>query len=353
TLIALLYALIPSVSSAYWILSVMTTQVYLIVYLLMFVAAVKLRQTQPDVERGYTVPALKFMCYMGFLASAAAVVIGFVPPSQFESGNTAAYVGIILAGTVLLGLLPPYLFLSLRKPDWQTAEGAQEAAPAAEARGHRPERVAPLDPLDRARRSDRARGDRPDHVQLGEEGPAVGRQGPGADSEAPGGRARRAGEPGHDHQGTRHRRRRRVREPAQRARAGQPVRAAHQRRLVRGAAAGDRRPAGAAGRGVDPPDLLPGEGPEVPEQGRRSEDRQRDQGLMTDPAGAQQVAPAAGPAAKDVDRPAGLGVLLAACISAFVVNANTSAVTILLPSISEDVHSSVAKLQWAVTGYSL
>ena len=43
TVIALLYALVPSVSSAYWILSVMTTQVYLIVYLLMFVAAVKLR----------------------------------------------------------------------------------------------------------------------------------------------------------------------------------------------------------------------------------------------------------------------------------------------------------------------
>ena len=44
TVIALLYALVPSVSSAYWILSVMTTQVYLIVYLLMFVAAVNLRK---------------------------------------------------------------------------------------------------------------------------------------------------------------------------------------------------------------------------------------------------------------------------------------------------------------------
>ena len=53
-MIALLYALVPSVSSAYWILSVMTTQIYLIVYLLMFVAAVKLRRNQPDVERGYT-----------------------------------------------------------------------------------------------------------------------------------------------------------------------------------------------------------------------------------------------------------------------------------------------------------
>ena len=34
---------------------------------------------------------------------------------------------------------------------------------------------------------------------------------------------------------------------------------------------------------------------------------------------------------------AGLGVLAAACVSALVVNANTSAVTILLPAISSDV----------------
>ena len=59
---------------------------------------------------------------MGFLASAAAIIIGFVPPSQFESGSTAAYVGLILAGTGLLGLLPPWLFLKLRKPGWKTAE---------------------------------------------------------------------------------------------------------------------------------------------------------------------------------------------------------------------------------------
>lgn len=131
TVIALLYALIPSVSSAYWILSVMTTQVYLVVYLLMFVAAVRLRRDQPDVERGYKTPALKFLCTMGFLASAAAVVIGFVPPSQFESGNTTAYVALILAGTVLIGLLPPWLFLRFRKPSWQVNEEATEAEPPA------------------------------------------------------------------------------------------------------------------------------------------------------------------------------------------------------------------------------
>src|SRR3954452_20944995 len=53
------------------------------------------------------------------------------------------------------------------------------------------------------------------------------------------------------------------------------------------------------------------------------------------------------------ETPAARGVLAAACVSTLVVNANTSAVTILLPSISEDVHAPIAQLQWAVTGYSL
>ncbi|GAA4363903.1 MFS transporter [Nocardioides caricicola] len=47
------------------------------------------------------------------------------------------------------------------------------------------------------------------------------------------------------------------------------------------------------------------------------------------------------------------GVLAATCLSTLVVNANTSAVSILLPAISEDTGMSVNDLQWAVTGYSL
>ncbi len=46
TLIALLYAFIPSVSHAYWIFAAMATQVYLIMYVLMFIAAIKLRRSQ-------------------------------------------------------------------------------------------------------------------------------------------------------------------------------------------------------------------------------------------------------------------------------------------------------------------
>lgn len=135
TVVGLLYALVPSVSSAYWILSVMTTQVYLIVYVLMFTAAKRLRRDQPQVERGFKAPWLTLMCVVGGVASIAAFVIGFVPPSQFESGNTAAYVLLILAGTGLIGLLPAWLFLKFRKPDWKQpdAEGGPSAAEPTEA----------------------------------------------------------------------------------------------------------------------------------------------------------------------------------------------------------------------------
>jgi glutamate:GABA antiporter len=122
TVIALLYAFIPDVSSAYWIFSVITTQVYLIMYLLMFVAAARLRRSQPDHPRGYRAPMLVSLCGVGFAASLAALLIGFVPPSQFESGNVWAYLAIVGGGALGLGLLVPYLFYRLRKPSWKTAE---------------------------------------------------------------------------------------------------------------------------------------------------------------------------------------------------------------------------------------
>ena len=244
TVIALLYALVPSVSSAYWILSVMTTQVYLIVYLLMFVAAVKLRRTQPDVERGYTAPALKFMCVVGFLASAAAILIGFVPPSQFENGSDGAYVGLILAGTVLLGLLPPVLFLWRRKPSWKMAETGEE----------------------RVMRTIYwiiggvlivALHHRPHHLQREEGDPAGTGEGAGAHAEARGGRAAHARGPEGLRAHARRRRRGGLRQPDEVVRQGTAVRPADQRCRLRRPPPGDRRPRHPPRRGADPRHVLP------------------------------------------------------------------------------------------------
>jgi glutamate:GABA antiporter len=121
TLIALLYAFIPSVSHAYWIFVTMATQVYLIMYVLMFIAAARLRRTQPDQPRGYRAPALGLLCLLGVASSVVAFVIGFIPPAQFGLSNPFTYAALILAGILAIGIAPPLLMDRLRKPGWKAA----------------------------------------------------------------------------------------------------------------------------------------------------------------------------------------------------------------------------------------
>ena len=129
TLIALLYAFIPSVTHAYWIFAVMATQVYLIMYVLMFIAAIRLRRSQPDHPRGYRAPALGLLCLLGAVSSVAALVIGFVAPSQFGQSNPLVYAVAILAGILVIGILPPLLMDRLRKPGWKQTGGVSARQP--------------------------------------------------------------------------------------------------------------------------------------------------------------------------------------------------------------------------------
>ncbi|MFJ7779434.1 APC family permease [Streptomyces yangpuensis] len=126
TVIALMYALIPDVSSVYWIFSVITTQVYLIMYLLMFLAAIQLRKKFPDHPRGYRAPMLTTLCVVGFVASALAMIIGFIPSSQFGGASVWAYIGIVGGGLLLLGVVIPFGFLKARKPGWRQPDADRD-----------------------------------------------------------------------------------------------------------------------------------------------------------------------------------------------------------------------------------
>jgi hypothetical protein len=60
----LLYAFIPTISRAYRIFTAMPTQVYLIMYVLMFIAALCPRRAQPAHPRGYRAPGLGMLCVL-------------------------------------------------------------------------------------------------------------------------------------------------------------------------------------------------------------------------------------------------------------------------------------------------
>jgi hypothetical protein len=56
---------------------------------------------------------------IGGLASVTAFVIGFVPPAQLGHQNELKYAALILAGLLVVGLLPPLAMDRLRKPEWK------------------------------------------------------------------------------------------------------------------------------------------------------------------------------------------------------------------------------------------
>ncbi len=129
TLIGLLYSVVPTVSRAYWIFAALATEVYLVMYILMFVAARNLRRRAPQHDRGYRAPALATICVVGALASLAACVVGLFPPSQLGHVSIGVYVVALLAGALLVGLLPPLLLHRLRRPGWKADLRADPPAP--------------------------------------------------------------------------------------------------------------------------------------------------------------------------------------------------------------------------------
>jgi len=128
--IALLYVFLPSVNQAYWILSAMTVELLCIVYILVFASVIKLRYSQPDTPRPFTIPGGKAGVWavggLGLSGTTLAFVVGLMPPSFFAADGLA-YVLSVLLGTFLLAV-PPLVFLKFRKASWKkTAVAGRDA----------------------------------------------------------------------------------------------------------------------------------------------------------------------------------------------------------------------------------
>jgi len=131
SLISLLYVFLPSVNQAYWILSAMTVELLCIVYILVFASVIKLRYSQPDKPRSFTIPGgmagVWIVGGLGLFGTILAFVVGLMPPSFFASDGLA-YVLSVLLGTFLLAV-PPLVFLKFKKPGWQRSASAKEVPP--------------------------------------------------------------------------------------------------------------------------------------------------------------------------------------------------------------------------------
>ena len=63
TLLSTVFLLMPTVNSSYWLLSAMTAQLAMLVYVFMFAAVIKLRYSHPDKPRAFKIPGSNAMVW--------------------------------------------------------------------------------------------------------------------------------------------------------------------------------------------------------------------------------------------------------------------------------------------------
>lgn len=118
TALCSVFLFMPTVRSGFWVLTDVTSILALLVYVIMFPAAIVLRYKFPNQPRAYKIPGGKIgmwvTCLVGMITCIFAVIIGFVPPAQIPVGNVWTYELLIAAG-VVLGCLVPLIIYAVRK----------------------------------------------------------------------------------------------------------------------------------------------------------------------------------------------------------------------------------------------
>lgn len=117
TIIAAVFLLMPSVNASYWLLTALSGQLYMLMYIMMFAAAVKLRfaSEQPS---GFRIPGGKcgmwLVAAVGVVSCVVTIAVGFIPPSDINVGGAWFYDEWVTI-SLLLMTLPPLITYFIHK----------------------------------------------------------------------------------------------------------------------------------------------------------------------------------------------------------------------------------------------
>ncbi len=121
TLLCSGFLLLPSINGIYWLFTDLSTELYIMMYMILFLAALRLKSKYAHLPRSFTVPGKRFgyycACTLGLLGCGLTLVIGFFPPEgSMNIGSTQHFrlifslgIGLLLLPAVILWLVMPRL----------------------------------------------------------------------------------------------------------------------------------------------------------------------------------------------------------------------------------------------------
>ena len=118
SVVCLTFLLMPSVNGSYWLLTDLSTQLYVIMYVMMFSAAlIIVGKNLKENKQGFKLPGNKIGSYIvssaGIVGCTIALIVGFIPPTNIEVGGFWHYELMFCLG--MLVMLSPALLLYFYK----------------------------------------------------------------------------------------------------------------------------------------------------------------------------------------------------------------------------------------------
>ncbi len=95
TLCSLAYIFVPSVNAFYWFLTGLSTNLYMLMYVLLFLSGIKLHKKRAFVQAPFKISknpiGLYLVSLFGLIGCAITVMVGFFPPPEIQIQNKALY----------------------------------------------------------------------------------------------------------------------------------------------------------------------------------------------------------------------------------------------------------------------
>lgn len=117
SLVCISFLFMPSVNGSYWFLTDLSTQLYMLMYVLMFAAgiAMKLKSTSTS---GFNIPGgfkgTAMVCGLGLCGCIISIIIGLFPPDGIDVGGFWHYEILFVGGLVLM-TIPAFIGIKFKK----------------------------------------------------------------------------------------------------------------------------------------------------------------------------------------------------------------------------------------------
>ena len=114
------FLLMPSVNGAYWLLTALASILYMLMYLYMFAAGIKLRYVKNlGRKKGFMIPGGNWGMWIvgitGLIGSLGGLIIGFVPPSNINIGSVWHYEMLLIFGSLIMSVPPFFMHVVAKK----------------------------------------------------------------------------------------------------------------------------------------------------------------------------------------------------------------------------------------------